>query len=250
MTGSLRYEWVRISTVRSTWVLVALAIVLPAGFAVFLTWLISAALGPASGDPQGGPTGGITVFVPLVAALLCTIGAAAFGQEYRHGLIRITLSTFPRRTPVFLAKAVMVAAFTVVAAAAAIVAVVLGEALGGVIGGGGLQWDDAAVSGMGLRCLIYIVLFVLIAFALTALTRNQPLGIIVPILLATVVEGIISVIAQVNDWAWMTWVLPFTGAMAGVTGEGPEAWGHLGVLALWFLVLAVPAWLLFEKRDA
>lgn len=250
MMGPLRYEWVRISTVRSTWFLIALSIVVSGGLALFVSWLVGAVGDAAGGPPDGQGVGGVAGFLPLAAAVLCTIGAASFGQEYRHGLIRITLSTFPRRTPVFLAKALMVALVIAVASLVVIGGLVLAEALGGALAGQGLTWDDSVWGMTGVRAILYVVLFVLIAFALTALTRNQPLGIIAPIVLAAVVEPIVGTVALVQGWAWIDWALPFSGGAAGVSAEGAEAWGHLGVFAAWFLVLAIPAWVLFEKRDA
>lgn len=251
MTGPLRYEWVRISTVRSTWALVALGVLIPAAFALFVAWL-AGNLGPEAGGPPEGVGNGsvVSAFLPLVAAVLCTIGAAAFGQEYRHGLIRITLSTFPRRSAVFLAKAIMVAVFIVVAAALAIAAIVGADALGSVIAGSSANIDGGILGPAGVRALLYVVLFVLMAFSITALTRNQPLGIIAPIVLAVIVEPIISTIAFVQEWTWIDWVLPFSGGAASVGLEGAEAWGHLGVFFLWFLALSIPAWILFEVRDA
>lgn len=248
--GPLRYEWVRISTVKSTWALMALGALVPAGLALFVTWIVNAAGPEAGGPPEGAGTAGFAGFLPLTAAVLCTIGAAAFGQEYRHGLIRITLSTYPRRTPVFVAKALMVIAVIVVAAVLAIAAMVLGGALGSALAGQGFVWEETALGLPGLRGVIYVVTFVLMAFAITALTRNQPLGIILPIVLAVLVEPIISAVAFVLDWGWIDWALPFTGATAGVNAEGMEAWGHLGVFLLWFLVLAIPALILFQRRDA
>jgi hypothetical protein len=151
MTGELRYEWVRISTVRSTWALIGLAMLVPAGLALFVSWLVGS-LGPdAGGPPDGSGAGGLAGFLPLTAAVLCAIGAAAFGQEYRHGLIRITLATFPRRTPVFIAKTLMVAIVVVVAAVLAIAMIVLAQALGGVIAGTGAIWDETAWGASGVR---------------------------------------------------------------------------------------------------
>ena len=249
MSGPLRYEWVRITTVRSTWVLIALGALVPAGLVLFVTWLVNTA-GDAAGGPPEGTTTGFAGFLSLVAAVLCTIGAASFGQEYRHGLIRITLSTYPKRLPVFLAKAIMVAVFIAVAAVIAIACIVLSEALGAMLAGKGLIWDDAALGTPGLLAVLYVVIFVLMAFAISALTRNQPVGIIVPIVLAVLVEPIVSTVAYVQDWTWIDWVLPFTGATAAVGAEGAEAWGHIGVFFLWFLVLAIPALVLFQRRDA
>jgi ABC-2 type transport system permease protein len=248
MTGELRYEWVRISTVRSTWALIGLAMLVPAGLALFVAWLVGNLGSEAGGPPEG--EGGLAGFLPLTAAVLCAIGAASFGQEYRHGLIRITLATFPRRTPVFIAKGLMVAGVIVVAAVLAIATIVLAQALGGVIAGTGATWDQTAWGASGVRAVLYIVLFVLIAFAITALTRNQPVGIIAPIVLAVLVEPIIGAIAFVQGWTWIDWVLPFSGGAAAVSTEGAEAWGHLAVFGGWFLLIAIPAWVLFVRRDA
>ena len=250
MSGPLRYEWVRISTVNSTWALMALGALAPAGLALFVTWIISTQGSDAGGPPDGAGTAGFAGFLPLTAAILCTIGAASFGQEYRHGLIRITLSTYPRRTPVFVAKALMVIAVILVAAVIAIAAMVVGGALGSAIGGQGFVWEETALGLPGLRGVIYVVIFVLMAFAITALTRNQPLGIILPIVLAVIVEPIIGAVGFALNWTWLDWVLPFTGATAGINAEGAEAWGHLAVFFLWFLVLAIPALILFQRRDA
>lgn len=250
MTGELRYEWVRISTVKSTWALIALGALVPAGLALFVTWIIAVSGPDAGGPPDGAGPGGFAAFLPLCAAILCTIGAAAFGQEYRHGLIRTTLSIYPRRTAVFVAKTVMVVAVTVVAAVLAIAAMVVGEALGSALSGEGFVWEETALGLPGLRGVIYVLIFVLMAFAITALTRNQPLGIILPIVLAVLVEPIIGAVAFVLGWTWIDWVLPFTGATAGVNAEGAEAWGHLAVFFAWFLVLAVPALVIFQRRDA
>ena len=251
MSGTLKYEWVRISTVRSTWILVVLGAVLPAFLALFVSWLIGSLGSEMGGPPEGaGNASAVGSFLTISAAVLCTIGAAAFGQEYRHGLIRITLSTFPRRTPIFVAKAVLVALFIAIAGAVSIAAITVGDALGGAVAGTGLVWDDTIIGTPGLRAVLYLVLFVLMAFAITALTRNQPLGIILPIVLAAVVEPIISTVAFVQEWTWMDWVLPFTGGAASVDLQGAEGWGHLGVFFLWFLALTVPAWVLFVRRDA
>lgn len=249
MSGELRYEWVRISTVRSTWALIISAMLVPAALALFVSWL-TGNLGSEAGGPPDGEGGGLGGFLIISAAILCAIGAASFGQEYRHGLIRITLALFPRRTPVFIAKALMVVGVILLAAILSIAAIVLAQALGGVIAGTGAVWDETAWGASGVRAILYVIIFVLIAFALTALTRNQPLGIIAPIVLAVLIEPIIGTIAFVQGWTWIDWVLPFSGGSAAVSTDGLESWGHLAVFGGWFLILAIPAWALFVRRDA
>ena len=50
MTGALRYEWVRISTVRSTWALIGMAMLVPAGLALLVAGFVGR-LGPTAGGP-------------------------------------------------------------------------------------------------------------------------------------------------------------------------------------------------------
>lgn len=247
MSGPLKYEWVRITTVRSTWILIALAVLVPAGLALLVAWLVQVNGGGGQG-PGARTQSGVVGLLPISAAILCTIGAAAFGQEYRHELIRITLSLFPRRTPVFLAKAVMVIVFAAVTAVVAIAVISLAEYLGSMISNE--SWSTDIVGVPGLLAIGYVTIFVLIAFALTALTRNQPLGIIVPIVLSVLIEPIIGGIASAQQWTWMDWVLPFSNGAVALDANGAESWGHLAIFGGWFLVLAIPAWLLFLRRDA
>lgn len=256
MTSALRYEWVRTTTVRSTWVLIALAIILPAALTFLLGWATADFVASQSETGPGGPGsegfapfGLVSTTVLLLAALLVTLGAAAFGQEYRHGLIRVTLSVLPHRNAVFAAKLLMVIFITAVAAIVAILAIVLGYTLGLALGGA----SDPTTFSEGVlaqvRALFVVIYFVLIGFAVTALTRNQPLGILVPIV-GWVVEQVVTVIALFQNWTWIEWVLPFTGALASVNSTGTEAWGHLGVAGLWLAVILIPAWVLFNRRDA
>ncbi len=246
MSGPLKYEWVRITTVRSTWILIALAVIIPAAIALLVAWLVQ--INGAGGRGPQEAQSGVIGFLPLSAAIVCTIGAAAFGQEYRHELIRITLAVFPRRTPVFLAKTVMVAIFAVITAVLAIAVISAAEYLGALISSS--SWSTDVIGIPGILAIGYLTIFVLIAFALTALTRNQPLGIIAPIVLSVLIEPILGGIAAAQNWTWIDWVLPFSNGTAALSTDGAEAWGHLAVFGGWFLVLAIPAWILFLRRDA
>jgi ABC-2 type transport system permease protein len=257
MSAALRYEWIRTITVRSTWVLGILAIALPAALTFFIAWATADLVASGQTTGPGGP--GSEGFAPfglsgatvlLLSSLLVTIGAAAFGQEYRHGLIRVTLSVLPHRNAVFAAKTVMVILVVAVIAIISIAAVALGNIAGLAFGGGSDATELVEGLLVQLRALIVVEYFVLMALAITALTRNQPLGILVPIVGAAVVEPLITLIASIQNWTWITWVLPFNGALESVSSSGPEAWGHLGVAALWLAAVLIPAWVLFDKRDA
>jgi ABC-type transport system involved in multi-copper enzyme maturation permease subunit len=246
MSGLLRYEWVRVSTVRSTWILAIVAIALPAILVLLLSWT-SAALDGTVAD--GGLAVNGTVLL-VTAAIFATVGAASFGQEYRHGLIRLTLSQFPRRVPVFTVKLLVVVVAAAVIAILGLAAAVVGEYLGASFGGGAIRVSLPDLLMPAAQGIAFVVLFVLMAFAITALTRNQPLGIIVPIVMAAVIEPILIGVSSVAEWTWMEWVLPFTASAASIGADGAQPWAHLGVQGLWVLAVLIPAWFLFLRRDA
>lgn len=248
MSGAIAYEIRRIVSIRSTWILAIVAAVVPGVLTMLLLWAGGEFSGPgAEGD--AGEIGASGPIMLVVAAVLCTIGAAAIGQEYRHGLIRVTLAVMPRRNEVMAAKIIVVSAFIVVAALAAVALSLVGEVIGAALGGATISPESDVVIRV-LSAVVFVLLFALFAFSVTALTRSQPLGIIIPIVLAAVVEPIVVNIGALFGWTWLEWVLPFTSAVGAVGVPGAEGWAHLGVLALWIVALLTPAWLLFFRRDA
>lgn len=119
MTGladALRYEWVRITSLRSTFGLIigaALAnLTIPASLAAFTS-------GENSLNGAVMLTGGLGVVPELPAVpfgLLGILGAMAVGQEYQHGTMRPTLTAVPSRTLLVVAKATVVASIAGIAA--------------------------------------------------------------------------------------------------------------------------------------
>ena len=93
------YENRRIRTIRSTWIILLITLVLAgaltAGFSAM------ANLDPATGERVGRGTliSVLAVLLsPIVLVPLSVMAAQSFGGEYRFGMIRLTLSTFPRRS--------------------------------------------------------------------------------------------------------------------------------------------------------
>jgi ABC-2 type transport system permease protein len=113
------YEWARLRTLRSTWIMSIICLVFSV-LAALLAFLIS-----TSGGPDGGATtidedqwiNALTAIVPTVIGICATLmGAYAFGHEYRYGTIRPTLTTIPGRQKVGLAKVFVPAAFSLLLA--------------------------------------------------------------------------------------------------------------------------------------
>ena len=118
------------------------------------------------------------------------------------------------------------------------------------MGDASFDFDTSTAVRLIGQTVLVITLFALFAFAITAFSRNQPLGILVPIVGAAVVEPIILAIAGIQNWTWIDWVLPFSGALEAIESTGAESWGHLTVFTVWVLALLIPSWILFVRRDA
>jgi ABC-2 type transport system permease protein len=266
--GSLRYEWVRLVTVRSTWICLALTLVLGGGLAFLIA-------NPDQITDDHGNTLDVPVLPTstwyqafsaplLIAAVLGSVVAAqAIGQEYRFGLIRLTLTAFPKRPQVLTAKVLFVLLAGVAFTATSYVGSELGVTLrrfptppGG---------DVAPDSGLWLRGVVFVVLWLLSAFAIAGVTRQTAVGIAVPIVSGLIVEQIVSAALGARA-QWLTFHLPWSSAARWAShGESatvspgdptpvvalpPVGWSAVGVFAVWVVVFLVVEVVAFLRRDA
>lgn len=193
MIDALRYEWVRLRTIRSTYWLIGSAIVFQLVMSIVLATAISMSDSFVGGDSTFeiiatiGASGGLA---PLfVAYIIGLFGVFSFGHEYRHGMIRATLTAIPDRAHVLWAKVVTTA---VVSAAAALACVVI--ALLTIIAFGLDLPSPGAFVDMGLGTIVFTVLFALSGLAYAALTRNQTAAVALLLLVPSVLESIIRAI--------------------------------------------------------
>ncbi len=111
--AALNAEWTKLRSVRSTWIITALAIVLSIGFSALIalvsgltyhSWSNSVreAFDPVLTTNSGSLFGCVTLIVLAVTAVT---------SEYSSGMIRTTFIDNPRRNQVFAAKAAVVAMF-------------------------------------------------------------------------------------------------------------------------------------------
>lgn len=249
MIGALRYEWRRISSIRSTWILVGCAIALSVAFAFLFSSLVSSLFtGSDASDMQGleiSLSGNLSASTTnlIVLILLGTLAAQAFGQEYRHGTIRLTLTSFPNRTTVFVAKSLVCCLVILVSFLAA-------NVLAWLVFRGNPYVTDASAADVGgylVRTGAYILGFCLIIFSITVLTRVLALGVIIPLAVAAVAEPLVAVL--LGDRAeWLLKGLPFTAGSEFVSGDAIVRNG--AVFGGWVVVLTVAGYIVFARRDA
>ncbi|MDX6357351.1 MAG: type transport system permease protein, partial [Nocardioidaceae bacterium] len=117
MNDALRYEWTRLRTIRSTWWLTGSAVGIAVALSILIGWASHHEFSqhpPTASDLDGfGPilvtqlaaTGTIP---SLLGFLLAMIGIFAWGHEYRHGMIRASLTALNSRPTFWVAKYLVV----------------------------------------------------------------------------------------------------------------------------------------------
>jgi ABC-type transport system involved in multi-copper enzyme maturation permease subunit len=272
MNAALRYEWRRITTLRSTWWITITSIVL----ASLITFLVCMGLRLSSSSDL---TGSISkddsrevveammtqfsnfdyVFY-LAAYIVAIIGVLAWGHEYRHGMIRATLTALPQRWSVWCAKYIVVAAWV----AAVIVATCVLSLLITMLWFAGLPVDfdfPAMLAAIGRR-VVYTVLLTWLVMSLTVLVRHQTFALVALYLWPLGVENLIKgimIFPFFNGHYSKTRFLPFSAGGRimhtvpggeSVLGDPLTALGGFIVFGLFTAVLMAASLVLFEKRDA
>ena len=268
MIDALRYELVRISTVRSTYWLLGIAVTSQLFISTLLTWAR-----PSGGDGDGPfaivmTIGGAAGFPLFVAYLLGLLGVFSMGHEYRHGMIRATLTALPSRISVLVAKVIVIAALAGIT--------VLGCAL--LILLISVPFDVTMPTFSGFRDItigtaLYVVLFSISGVAFATIVRNQTAAVVMILLIPSVVEqlvkGVIAIIRVISDEpldkggvAVLLKYLPYdAGAQMytqfslddllepfGVTSFGPVGGGL--VMGTFVAILLAISTALFLRRDA
>jgi ABC-2 type transport system permease protein len=271
VSDALRYEWTRLVTLRSTWWLTGLAAVIGVGVGVLISVALRADL-----SNGGGPTGeervllsraivsqGASIFVPyLVGYVAAMIGVFAWGHEYRHGMIRATLTAVPDRFAVWAAKYVVVALWVTAMAAVISVASMLVGAL--ILSGTGVDVLTAGGWRMAVRCAAYTLVLTWLVTAFTAVVRQQVVALVLmflwPFLLENVVSGVVTGIPWLSErFAGAVRFLPFDAGsrmireedvVFGDSSDVLTAWEGFAVFGGFCLVLMALSLVLFQRRDA
>jgi ABC-type transport system involved in multi-copper enzyme maturation permease subunit len=270
VVAALSYEWTRIRTVRSTWWLSAIALV----FGIGLSFV--AALGTSMAFDSGSPPsasdmhtmgpGIATQFsffgAPyFVAYILAMVGVFAWGHEYRHGMIRATLTALSSRTGAWAAKFLVVGVW--------VLGIALVTMAGATVVGwlwlhdNGIHFFTSDVGWAIVRTLGYTLVFTLIATAFTALIRNQTAALVLLFLWPLAIENVITLLFQVvpglRDHVGLTRFLPFNAGDRiidrlqighGLFGDPLSLWGGIIIFGGITLVAMVLSLVLFRSRDA
>ena len=251
-SSTLRAEWIKFWSVRSTTWSAVMLFVLGAG----LTALVCAASAGwlASSDADESPLSFVTWGMMFAQITAIVLGALTVTAEYGTGMIRATLAATPRRGPVLAAKGLVLAGtLFVVGTATAFAGYLAGNWFLEREGVGVALSDEGVVRalfGSGL----YLAGLGLFAMAVGLLIRHTAASL-------SVVLGLVFVVGNMAfllPGAWGDWVAKVMPGNAGgvVTQAVPfeggllSPWTGFAVFAAEVLALLAIGWMVFQRRDA
>ncbi|MBO3086177.1 ABC transporter permease subunit [Cellulomonas fengjieae] len=270
--GAVLSEWVKLRTIRSTWWLYAILLVLTVALGAQMSSSLS--FQGVDGVPTQDAIQDLAVYAVMVstdfsALVVSVLGVLVIAGEYGTGMIRSTLTAVPRRLTALFAKAlVFVIATTVVSAVALALTVPISV---GLLSGNGMdvRLDDpqywlSLLGGVG-----YLVLVGLIAFSIGALLRTTAGGVATALGLVLAAPLALSLVLGSAEPAWadtIATLLPSTAGSVLVSYPTEQSWVDLAapaasgwitepwqgglVLAAWVVVLLTGAAVLLRRRDA
>ena len=251
MGAVLRSEWLKLTTVRSTWWTVLSAFVLGAGLTILMCWANADWL--ASADADESPGSFITWGMMIAQITAVVLGALVVTTEYGTGMIRTTFAAVPARGRVLVAKSlVIVAVLFVVGTVTAFVGYFGGnyfldrEGIGMALEGDVLR----AMYGSGL----YLAGIGLFTVAVGFLLRHTAGTISVVLALMLILGNMVNLVPGTFG-EWLTKLMPGNAGSAISTpvSFNPnllDPWVGFAVFCAEIAVLLAAAYVVVRRRDA
>jgi ABC-type transport system involved in multi-copper enzyme maturation permease subunit len=247
MFATLKAEFRKLLTVRSTYIITILIVAFVSFFAFYVEgWRLGPKdlynPGELSSDVFGALT--LSVFGAVIAILLMT-------HEYRYNMIMYTLTGSNSRSKVLLSKIIVISVYALFLTAVIGLLSPAASYLGIHAHGHALAPQTLHVGNLAWRSLFYGWSYGMIGLLLAALIRVQVGAIVALFVIPSAVEGLLSQLLKHNAI-----YLPFTALTEVIGNTGfnsgkPLSPGRAAiVLAVYLVVGWLVAWILFLKRDA
>jgi len=246
MTASLKAEFRKLLSVRSTYFMVGAALLIVIFFAGFVSGFRAIPPDLQAHDLLVNQSTNGIVFVGLILAFA---GLLLLGHEYRYNTIMYTLTAANRRYKVLLAKIITVSAFAFVTSLAVALFSPLCTIIGTHLHGYHIAAQTFNYWSVLWRCVFCGWGYAMYAFILIAILRSQVGAIVTFLLVPLIGENILSLLLKSN-----TKYLPFNALQSVVAphtlGNHANS-GHEALVVLVYIVVGlVISTALFVKRDA
>jgi ABC-type transport system involved in multi-copper enzyme maturation permease subunit len=251
----LRSEWLKMRTLRSSWLTFALALVSVPGIGIAIAWSTAndwTRMRPrerAHFNPLGDPLSGFNLAQLAVGVL----GVLLIAGEYPAGMIRATLGAVPKRLPVLWAKLAVFTTITVVSMVPiSIFTFFVSQRL---LSAQHIQttWSTPTVARSVIGVGLYLTVVAALAIGLGAIIRNVAgaIGAFVGVIL------VLPVVASALPQTWgdriNKWLPSNAGqALMSVTSDNTtlSPWRGFAVFCGYAIAAVVAAAILLKKRDA
>lgn len=251
--STIQSEWIKFTTLRSTWITLAIALVGTVGVGALASWAIDQHWSHLSaGDRLAfSPITQSLTGVYLAQLVIGVLGVLVISGEYATGMIRATLTASPRRLQVLWSKLlVFVSVDLVLILVAAFGAFFVGQ---GLLHSHGttISAPDALRSVVGVG--LYLAVVGVIAVSIGFIVRSTAGGIsgVVGLLI------VLPAIAHVLPASWQRDYVRFLPSNAGgalyTIHPDPgtlSPWAGFAVMCVWALIGLVAAAVLLQRRDA
>jgi ABC-2 type transport system permease protein len=248
---TLRSEWIKLWTIRSTWWTMLALVVLGAGLTTLICWGNAEWL--ASPEADESPGSFITWGMMIAQVCAVIVGVLTVTSEYGTGMIRTTLAATPSRGRVMAAKAVVVTGLLLVVGTV--------TALLGYLGGNWFldrKGIGLPLEGDVLRSMYGSGLFLaglgLFSLAVGFLVRHTAAAISIVLALVFVIGNMVILVP--GDFGiFLERVMPGNagGALASPVPFNPDLldpWPSFAIFAAETAAIVGVAWHLLRRRDA
>ncbi|TQK18680.1 ABC-2 family transporter [Microbacterium sp. SLBN-154] len=259
--GTIRSEWIKLRSVRSTIWSYALLVVISVGLAALVAFALTNIPEGVAGEAPGAQ--------PVQTIVQASVAGVAFGQliagilgvlvisgEYTTGMVRSTFLAVPGRLSALAAKGTVLFSATFIVGLIANVAAYLVASLMLSQEDIAAPLTDPGVFWPLLGAALYLAMVSLFALAIGALVRSSAGGIAVVVGILLILPTILGLVPA--DWAREAVPFLLSNAGGGIyssatlapEGEALGMWVNLLVTGLWVVVPTAAAAVLLRTRDA
>jgi ABC-2 type transport system permease protein len=284
LAGTIRSEFTKLRSVRSTYWTIAALVIVSVGFAAIAGFAIANNIhnNPVNKAGMDATQASLGAFFELGQLIIAVLGVLTITSEYSTGMVRTSLTAMPRRGTVYAAKLIVITTVTlVVSLIISFITFFVGQAAmsgsgvsaslfhsvtipaNGVQNGpsGNVTFSGTIVISPGtvLTAIIGTALFVtavgLIAFGLGSIIRHTAGAITSAIGLMFVLPIILQLLPDTWRWDVVRFFPDAAGRVLSVTvgQHNPHlwsAWPQFGVTLVYAAVLVGVGAYLFRTRDA
>ena len=253
-------EWTKLTTMRSTWITLALAAVISIGVTALFAWVTgwSWSEWTAADRASFNPLEFSFIGIMFAAILIVVLGVSVVTSEYGSGMMHLTLTVTPQRSRIVIAKAIVITAVaTVVGTAISIANFLVAQAIFGAYDLPTTSLGDsdafrAIVWGTAITTPVFPLLGVALAFIFrsTALAITTVLALIFA---PSFFGGLLPRRWQEDVLAWLPGQAADSFSMGHLYPDSPMYLNPtvgLIVAAIWTIGALVVATIVLTRRDA